>query len=380
MGKYLSSGSLSAASVSRHTLLVGIVFLSVMGAGLWQFVAVVVNPSQLEFPLTWLDFREGRSTGALEKQIDKNLPARSTLIAAANSVRYLLTRGGGDQVLVGQAGWLFLTDEVRFDRDGSAHLNIRTQLFADAARSLDQRGVKLVIALVPDKARLYAGYLPSGLYPTYNLSRYENALVSLQQHNVTVVDLLTPLTAAASQAEVYYRSDSHWNQVGAQVSANAVAIAVRKLGVKLEKTVFDTAESGDKTKRAGDLIRLMGLGDTPNALRPPLDIELPLATRQTSIEAASGLFGDSVVPVALTGTSYSLRGNFHGFLQQSLSAKVLNTAKDGGGLLQAATAYLSNDAFKLNKPKILIWEVPERFLYTKLDDESKWINEVGFLP
>ena len=306
MGKYLSSGSLSAASVSRHTLLVGIVFLSVMGAGLWQFVAVVVNPSQLEFPLTWLDFREGRSTGALEKQIDKNLPARSTLIAAANSVRYLLTRGGGDQVLVGQAGWLFLTDEVRFDRDGSAHLNIRTQLFADAARSLDQRGVKLVIALVPDKARLYAGYLPSGLYPTYNLSRYENALVSLQQHNVTVVDLLTPLTAAASQAEVYYRSDTHWNQVGAQVSANAVAIAVRKLGVKLEKTVFDTAESGDKTKRAGDLIRLMGLGDTTNALRPPLDVEVPLATRQTSIEAASGLFGDSVVPVTLTGTSFSL--------------------------------------------------------------------------
>ena len=168
--------------------------------------------------------------------------------------------------------------------------------------------------------------------------------------------------------------------MGAQVSANAVAIAVRKLGVMLEKTVFDTAESGDKTKRAGDLIRLMGLGDTPNALRPPLDVEVPLATRQTSIEAASGLFGDSVVPVALTGTSYSLRGNFHGFLQQSLSAKVLNTAKDGGGLLQAATAYLSNDAFKLNKPKILIWEVPERFLYTKLDDESKWINEVGFLP
>ena len=369
-----------ALAPSRYASVAGVTFLCVMLAGLWQIVAAAWNPGQLDFPRTWIDFREGRTTGMLEKQLDQKLPARTTLIATANSLRYLLTGSGGDQVRVGNGGWLFLTDELRFDTDGNAHLNARANLFGGASQGLDRQGVKLVIALVPDKARLYSGRLISGHYPEYNRSRYEDALAAMRKQNVTVVDLLTPLTAAASQGQVYYSSDTHWNQLGAQISADAVALGVRKLGVALEKTTFVTAATGQKTERPGDLIRLMGLGDTPSALRPPSDTEITMVTKQTSVEASSGLFGDAAVPVALTGTSYSLRGNFHGFLQQALSAKVLNTAKDGGGLLQATTAYLKDDAFKSAKPKVLVWEVPERFLYTKLDDEPKWLKSVGFLP
>ncbi len=369
-----------ALAPSRYASVAGVTFLCVMLAGLWQIVAAAWNPGQLDFPRTWIDFREGRTTGMLEKQLDQKLPARTTLIAIANSLRYLLTGSGGDQVRVGNGGWLFLTDELRFDTDGNAHLIARANLFGGASQGLDRQGVKLVIALVPDKARLYSGRLISGHYPEYNRSRYEDALAAMRKQNVTVVDLLTPLTAAASQGQVYYSSDTHWNQLGAQISADAVALGVRKLGVALEKTTFVTAATGQKTERPGDLIRLMGLGDTPSALRPPSDTEITMVTKQTSVEASSGLFGDAAVPVALTGTSYSLRGNFHGFLQQALSAKVLNTAKDGGGLLQATTAYLKDDAFKSAKPKVLVWEVPERFLYTKLDDEPKWLKSVGFLP
>ncbi len=378
--KDFSAADLPTPAPSRYAAVAGVTFSCVMLVGLWQIVAAAWNPGQLDFPRTWLDFREGRTTSTLEKQLEQKLPARTTLIATANSLRYLLTGGGGDQVRVGRGGWLFLADELRFDTDGNANLNTRAKLFGGASQGLDRQGVKLVIALVPDKARLYSGRLISGHYPAYNLSRYEDALAAIRKQHVTVVDLLAPLTAAASQGQVYYSSDTHWNQHGAQVSADAVALGVRKLGVELEKTTFVTAATGQKTERTGDLIRLMGLGDTPSALRPPSDAEILMVTKQTSVEASSGLFGDAAVPVALTGTSYSLRGNFHGFLQQALSAKVLNTAKDGGGLLQATTAYLTNDAFRSAKPKILVWEVPERFLYSKLEDESKWLKSVGFSP
>ena len=378
--KDFSVADLPGAAPSRYAAVAALTFICVMLAGWWQMIAVARNPAQLEFPRTWLDFREGRTTGTLEKQLDHKLPARTTIIATANSLRYLLTRGGGEQVRVGHDGWLFLTDELRFDTNGNAHLAARANLFGGAARGLDSQGVKLVIALVPDKARLYSDKLSGANYPAYNLSRYTDALAQLRKDNVTVVDLLTPLAAGASQGEVYYSSDTHWNQAGAQIAAEAVALDVRKLGVELEKATFSTSATGAKIERPGDLIRLMGLADTPNLLRPPSDIEVPMVTKQTSVEASGGLFGDASVPVALTGTSYSLRGNFHGFLQQALSAKVLNTAKDGGGLLQAPTAYLTDDAFKSSRPKVLVWEVPERFLYTKQDDEPKWLKKVGFLP
>jgi hypothetical protein len=55
---------------------------------------------------------------------------------------------------------------------------------------------------------------------------------------------------------------------------------------------------------------------------------------------------------------------------------VLNAAKDGGGFLQAATLYLKDEAFRSNKPTVLVWELPERFLWRKLDDEAGWLESV----
>lgn len=365
---------------SRHAILSALTLSCVMLAGAWQMIAASRQTDGLVFPSTWMDFREGRMTGGLEKQLDHKLPARAALIGIANSVRYVLTSGGGEQVRVGKEGWLFLTDELRFEAGGNSHLHARVTQFGDAARALERQGVKLVVALVPDKARLYDHHLANGRYPEYNRSRYQDALAGFRSSGVSTVDLLKPLTLAALQEDVYYRSDTHWNQTGAQLAAKEVSLAISDLGFAFEKTAFSTTSSGTETERAGDLIRLMGLDETPKALRPRSDMETPVVTRQSSVDSSAGLFGEIVVPIVLTGTSYSLRGNFHGFLQQALSVKVLNTAKDGGGLLQAGTAYLTDNAFQSAKPKILVWEVPERFLYTKLSDETKWLEKVGLQP
>ena len=365
---------------SRHAGLAALTFAGVMLAGAGQMLMAAQHPEALDFPRTLLDFREGRTTGALEKQLDQKLPVRPDLIAIANTVRYTLTGGTGEQVRPGQDGWLFLTDELRFNADGATYLNARAALLGAAGHSLGLKGVTLVVALVPDKARVYASKLASGRYPESNRSRYQDALMAVRNHNVAVVDLLAPLALGAAQGDVYYRSDTHWNQRGAQIAANAVAQTVHSLGVTFETTTFSSANTSGPVERTGDLIRLMGLDSMPAALRPAGDVETPVATHQSSIDSPAGLFGDAVVPVALTGTSYSWRGNFHGFLQQALAAKVLNTAKDGGGFLQAASAYLTDESFRASQPKILIWEVPERFLYTKLDDEDKWLSQVGLRP
>lgn len=373
--------SMTSPKPTAHQAFAALAFIAVMLVGAWQITAAALNPDGLEFPRTWLDFREGRTTQELEKQLDKKLPTRTALIAGANTLRYLITGGGGEQVRVGRDQWLFLTDELRFDAGGMANLQARADMLGAAAQRLNEQGVKLVIALVPDKARIYETKLASGQYPAYNQSRYQDALGALRQRKVITVDLLQPLTQAAAQSEVFYRTDTHWNQIGAEVVARAVASQVEQLGLGLEKTTFKTTSEASPVERVGDLVRLMGLQDMPNAVRPMPDQEAAASTSQTSAEiAGGGLFGDAVVPVVMTGTSYSMRGNFHGYMQQALSSKVLNTAKDGGGFLQAATAYLTDEAFRTAKPKVLIWEVPERFLMTKLEGEPTWLEKVKLKP
>lgn len=366
----------SAKPASSGAAFAALAFVLVMLGGVWQVIQASQQIGLDDVPHTWADFRQGRTTAALEKQLDQNLPGRETLIATANSLRYLLARSGGEQVRVGDDGWLFLTGELRYHDDAKRNLTARAELLHLASVALERRGVKLVVALVPDKARVYSAHLP-GEFPGYNRSRYRDALGALQARGVDVVDLLGPLALAAKNGEVYYRSDTHWNQAGAQAAAAAIATEVRRLDLALAETEFATEKGGAEKERPGDLIRLMGLENAPNALRPQPDRETPLVTRQTSADSSNSLFGDASVEVVLTGTSYSLRGNFHGFLQQALAAQVLNTAKDGGGFLEAATEYLKDEAFRSSPPKVLIWEVPERFLGAQLEGETGWLPEAG---
>jgi alginate O-acetyltransferase complex protein AlgJ len=363
-------------TASKHTLLCASVLCATMLFGVYQISAAALNPDGLAFPRGWNDFREGRSTQAIEKQLDLKLPVREFFIAIANTTRYQLFSGASDQVRTGKGGWLFLTEEIKHSAPSSA-FDTRIKLMADISRKLQAQGVKLIIALVPDKARVYSSQLHSGEYPTYNKTRYSDALNALQNANVGVVDLYTSF-ARSNNPEIYYRTDTHWNQLGAKLAATEISKTIENLKIDLERTRFVSMPTAGLQNRSGDLIRLMGLENVPSALRPLLDQEAPDQTVEKDARVVSqGLFGDSVVPVALTGTSYSLRGNFHGYLQESLSAKVLNTAKDGGGFLQGLTAYLADEAFKVSKPKVLIWEVPERMLNLALETEINWLKKSG---
>jgi alginate O-acetyltransferase complex protein AlgJ len=365
-------------TASKHTLLCASVLCATMIFGAYQILAAALNPDGLVFPRGSNDFREGRSTQTIEKQLDLKLPVREFFIAIANTTRYQLFSGAADQVRTGKGGWLFLTEEIKHSAPSSA-FNTRIELMADISKKLQAQGVKLIVALVPDKARVYSNQLQGGEYPIYNQTRYSDAFNALQKAKVSVVDLYTPF-ARSINPEIYYRTDTHWNQLGAKLAATEISKAIENLKIELERTRFVSMPTAGLQNRSGDLIRLMGLEHVPSALRPPLDQEAPEQTveKNESLKNVSqGLFGDSVVPVVLTGTSYSLRGNFHGYLQESLSSKVLNTAKDGGGFLQGLTAYLADEAFKVSKPKVLIWEVPERMLNLALETEINWTNKSG---
>jgi alginate O-acetyltransferase complex protein AlgJ len=381
--------NLPTEPISTHTKVCGAVFVTLMFFGSYQIISAVLNPAGLEFQRDMKSFREGAMTQAIDKQLDLKLPFRSTSIAFANTLRYQLFGGGGDQVRTGKNDWLFLAEELKYEGprvhsptllNPEAALIARVDLMAGLSKRLAAQGVKLVIALVPDKARLYSQHLIQGNYPAYNQSRYQATLESLKASNVTTANLLSVMQPVAKQSDIYYRTDTHWNQIGALLAAKEIATVIKGLKLDVKNTTFTTQAKAVAEERSGDLIRLMGLEFVPNAFRPKLDLETPEITTENSSsptdKASPGLFGDAGVPVVLTGTSYSLRANFHGRLQEQLQAKVLNTAKDGGGFLQAISAYLKDDAFSSSKPQVLVWEVPERMLQSPLGDETGWLDRV----
>ena len=366
-----SPASAAAVAIPSSALLSGhaaaLLLLLVMVLGLWQLIRAGGQLSDI--PAKTDDILQGRTAKALENQFNQHLPWRAHLIAGANGTRYLLMRAGNAQVRVGRDDWLFLSDEIQPWPQAAANTAARIKMIAQVQKQLARDGVKLMVLLVPDKIRLYPQHAQHAQDWHYDAARYPQALKLLAAQKIAVVDPLPALQA--TQQATYYRTDTHWNQVGAQIVAQQVAAQAKQLGLNYTPTEFGPGKRMPEQERAGDLLRLMGLEHSPNWLRPAPDLESPVKIEQTSADAPSSLLDDEGVPVVLTGTSYSWRGQFHGYLQQALHAKVLNAAKDGAGFWQATRAYLADPAYRGAKPALLIWEIPERFLPAPLDAGEK---------
>ena len=348
--------------IRAHERFVAVAFVVVMALGMWQVFAGAVRIPWADIPSRFLDFREGRTTATLQAKLEEAFPWREQMIAVSNGLRYRLARGSVERVRVGRDGWLFLGDELRIPGEAAAWNRERIAVVAEANRALAAQGVKLVVALVPDKARIYAPLVPPSDVPLAHAARYRDALRDMRMSGVAVADLFTPLAAGAREAQVYYRTDTHWNQRGAQLCAGAIADVVRKTGVELSAARFRSTAAVE-ADRAGDLARIMGLENAPRWLRPVPDREASVTTEAES--AGGSLLGDFEIPVTLVGTSYSRNANFHGFLQEALGARVLDASKSGGGFFESANEYFSNEAFRASPPKVVIWEIPERVLSEK---------------
>ena len=74
--------------------------------------------------------------------------------------------------------------------------------------------------------------------------------------------------------------------------------------------------------------------------------------------------------MALIGTSYSAieKWNFEGALKSALQADVLNLADEGQGPLEPMAKFLKDTDFSRTNIKLVVWEIPERFITTSYGD------------
>ncbi len=140
-------------------------------------------------------------------------------------------RSPAPKVLIGRNGWLYFTGEDMRALD--RHYR-GTEPFADTeidalVRELVRRqaflaahGIAYVVAIVPDKQTIYPEHLPPWVRraPRTPLDRAIDALE--RDGRVRIVDLRPPLIAAKPRDRVYFKTDSHWNVLGARVGYEAI--------------------------------------------------------------------------------------------------------------------------------------------------------------
>ena len=220
--------------------LAGALMVMLMAFGLWQALSALRDPSLADVPATLEDIRSGVTSDKFSKHVDTHLPARQALIATANAGRYIIFQGAGDDVRLGRDEWLFSVEEIKYEAQSDTWMRQRLDTVARVSQLLEQRGIRLVVALLPDKARVHEDKLASGKYPAWYAHRYGFALQGLHAARVHTVDVLDVLEPASKRKPLFYSSDTHWNQEGADLAAQAVAQRVRDLIPDLPEVQFKT--------------------------------------------------------------------------------------------------------------------------------------------
>lgn len=284
-------------------------------------------------------------------------------------------------------GWVAVESEVAVNDGAEKGLDATIAMIASVNRALRDKKIPMVVAMIPNKTRLYADLLMPGrklLEP--NASNYSRFLARLRGAGLQAPDLATPLLRDPERSKgegFFYRWDSHWNQKGANRAAQLIAAFTRQsFRLNLEKANYSSDPQGKPQPVPTDILdkklRFMGkvldAGGRKNLglLPTPRDLYQPLETHLEG--GGAGLLDGSDPEIVLLGSSFSQevdKHNFSGFLEQAFSSGVLNASRAGGGATKSPADYFSSGDFKKNPPKLIIWEIPEYAMRTSEAEARK---------
>jgi alginate O-acetyltransferase complex protein AlgJ len=317
--------------------------------------AVMAHPWTAD--LSGKSVTNGAASHALEAELDKNIPVRQPSIDAWGVLEYNLFQNGRTGVLVGQAGWLFTDEEFKRPKHFDAEIQGKLEYISEVKRKLEANGTKLAVVVIPAKARVYAEHLGRYKKPGYWNTVYSSFVSNLNERGVIAPDALSALEAAKSQGDLFLKTDTHFTPTGARVVAKSIAEAIQGANLSLTATSFTEVPS-KPLEHSGDLLKYIPMGNQ-QASGPKPDM---LTSSTVEGSSGGGLMGDAKLEIALVGTSYSANDKFGfpGSLKLELGADLLNAAQEGKGPIVPMREYMKT--FKENPVKLVIWEIPERFL------------------
>jgi alginate O-acetyltransferase complex protein AlgJ len=340
-----------------------VLFLGLMLAGL-AAVAYRLLHDQAWPAMTDAAWRNGEITRQLDRRVAAAAPSSEEVDGLLNGVLLRLTGDRGPQTRLGCPGWLFLAEEILEVKQGDANLAQRAQLAHALADDLRQRGIALVTLPVPDKvaqarAQSCGLAVAAQARARADVWRQVSGPLALNQ-----VDLLPDWPAPG-----YWRTDTHWDRIGARFAAERVAESVRPLAGPSDAKV--TLAVADRMQpRPGDLLHLAGLtAQTAALFGLPPDQERPA---YSEVDSGGGLLDVAPAPdVLLAGSSYSLNSGFIDYLQYALLRPVAQQSLQGGGFAGALLDALKHHPQRLQGVKVVIWEWPLRSLTQPLSPAER---------
>ena len=311
-------------------------------------------------------FIDGETQSSIEGEIDEALVIREISVQGWNAFNLNVFNEGRDGVVIGVDNWLFTDEEFEVGHNFEQNLDSSVEAIISSVRHLNEKGVTVVVALLPDKSRIMSEFLEHER-PEALQTRYDVVLDRLQGAGLIVPDLRPALLEAKREGSAFLQFDTHWSPNGARNVAQALApYIVEATDVRSEfqaRYVHDIIYKGDLAVFL-DTGRFFSDIGSPEEVLPMYQTELIEAD-----QSFDALFGDVVVPAALVGTSYSAikHWNFIGFLQDISDTDIMDFSVEGQGPFHPMEQFTLQYQADYRPFDVVVWEIPERYISVEPD-------------
>jgi alginate O-acetyltransferase complex protein AlgJ len=200
-----------------------------------------------------------------ERYYDDHFGGRESLIAIHLRIERALSPWElGFNTLVGRDGWLYYSGEGMIDHHRGITKFTRRQLqtwqlLLERRRDwLAAQGIKYLFVIAPNKESIYPEHLPGWLKPL-SATKLDQFIGYMQVHStVEILDLRPALWEARQPGPVYYKTDTHWNLMGAYVAYGEIIAKVSHQIPGLVPVAPENFSIQPEHKTGGDLARLIG--------------------------------------------------------------------------------------------------------------------------
>ena len=168
-----------------------------------------------------------------EAYFNDHLPFRLPLVQTCSEIEYYIFHTPiNNRVIVGKDGWLFYSERTDGDSIGcykGTLLFSQEQLESIAAnlveskKQLNKKDIEFALFIPPNKERVYSDKMPDYFGEPAEPNRVGQLVEYLRNHtDLTVIypyETLMDARSKTPQLEVYWQTDTHWNELGAYIGA-----------------------------------------------------------------------------------------------------------------------------------------------------------------
>lgn len=185
--------------------------------------------------------------GITVSTISKEFLWRESLVENYRKLKYTL----GDKVypnaVIGKGGWIFHTENLslrnyqKYDPLGVSNIKTVVRALGAIDEKVKAYGGTFLVVVPPDKSTVYPQYMPDEIPVIGDVTSLDRLVDRVNNFtDIQLVDLRPVLINASEESLVYYKTDTHWNCIGAYYAYEE--ILSRLAGLSPELTVHSITD------------------------------------------------------------------------------------------------------------------------------------------